>query len=304
MLASEMRVKVGLLETVDISLEKNPSNSIQQAVELASIAENLGFERIWYAEHHSHGQVAGVAPELFLVAAAQSTSRIKVGTGGILFAYHSPLKIAEWSYVLTNLYGNRVELGLARAIGASAAYANLLNPCYSDNLKAFEDRVLELRSLIRGERKGFEHIKSNMSSGIWILGASIKSATFAGSNGISYCYGSFIEPVRLSEAINAFNILNNPGEFAVSCVALAIKIIKPEIAPSPAIGTWFSLNENEHVLVCSPKNIYLTVKKVITGLLKMGVSNLIIRLDINDWELKLDILNILGSFNTKEEILL
>src|SRR5690606_10882727 len=87
-------------------------------LELARLADTLGYHRFWESEHHSTAAYAGSAPEVLLAAIGAQTSRIRLGTGGIMLPHYSPFKVAEIGSVLATLFPGRVDLGVGRARGA------------------------------------------------------------------------------------------------------------------------------------------------------------------------------------------
>src|SRR5207247_3116454 len=86
-------------------------------VELARLAERVGFKRYWLAEHHATPMLAGASPEVLIGPVAAATTRIRVGSGGIMLPHYSPLKVAESFSILSGLYPGRIDLGVGRAPG-------------------------------------------------------------------------------------------------------------------------------------------------------------------------------------------
>ena len=96
--------------------------AIRQTVELAGVVERLGYRRIWVAEHHNLPSVASGAPEIMIGAIAAATSRIRVGSGGVMLPNHAPLMVAERFKVLEALYPDRIDLGIGRAPGTDPTH--------------------------------------------------------------------------------------------------------------------------------------------------------------------------------------
>lgn len=93
----------------------SPREALRRSRKLAQEAEKLGYHRIWFAEHHGSEALASSAPEVLIAHVAAHTSRIRVGSGGILLPHYSPYKVAELVHVLENLYPGRIDLGIGRA---------------------------------------------------------------------------------------------------------------------------------------------------------------------------------------------
>ena len=108
---------LGVLDQSPVISGHSPSQALQQTVELARAAEDLGFHRYWLAEHHAIAALADPCPEILATRVASATSRIRVGTGGVLLPYYSSLKVAEVFRMLEALFPGRIDLGIGRAPG-------------------------------------------------------------------------------------------------------------------------------------------------------------------------------------------
>src|SRR5690348_6489523 len=95
-------------------------------MDLARHSDALGYQRYWLAEHHGTPGLACASPEVMIAPIAAATSRIHVGTGGIMLPHYSPLKVAETFSMLSSLFPDRIDLGLGRAPGTSATVAHAL----------------------------------------------------------------------------------------------------------------------------------------------------------------------------------
>jgi luciferase family oxidoreductase group 1 len=112
-----MTLRIGVLDQSPIISGHTPAAAIAETVRLAILAETLGYSRYWLAEHHAIAALADPCPEILTVRVAAATSRMRVGTGGILLPYYSALKIAEQFRMLEALFPGRIDLGLGRAPG-------------------------------------------------------------------------------------------------------------------------------------------------------------------------------------------
>src|SRR2546430_12326042 len=112
-----MRVPLGLLDQSPVISAHSATEAIAKTVSLARLAEELDHSRYWLAEHHAIAALADPSPEILVARVASATSRIRVGTGGVLLPYYSPLKIAEQFRMLEALFPGRIDLGIGRAPG-------------------------------------------------------------------------------------------------------------------------------------------------------------------------------------------
>ncbi|MEA2465292.1 MAG: hypothetical protein QOJ98_3039, partial [Acidobacteriota bacterium] len=97
------------------------AQALRNSVDLARYAESLGYERYWVAEHHGTPALACASPEALIGPIAATTTRIRVGSGGVMLPHYSPLKVAETFSMLSGLHPDRIDLGLGRAAGTDPA---------------------------------------------------------------------------------------------------------------------------------------------------------------------------------------
>src|SRR3954451_22070618 len=105
------------LDQSPVSEGSTGADALRNSIDLAQHVETLGFERYWIAEHHGTPMLASAAPEILIAEIAAATSRIRVGSGGLMLAHFSPLKVAEVFSRLAALHPGRVDLGIGRAPG-------------------------------------------------------------------------------------------------------------------------------------------------------------------------------------------
>ena len=111
-------LRVSVLDQSPIPSGATAGDALRTTVELAQLADRLGYERYWLAEHHSFSALAGTAPEILIGHVASATERIRVGSGGVMMPHYSPLKVAETFNMLEVLHPGRIDLGIGRAPGA------------------------------------------------------------------------------------------------------------------------------------------------------------------------------------------
>ena len=136
-----MRVPLGVLDQSPVISGHSATEAIAETVSLARLAEELGYGRYWLAEHHAIAALADPSPEILVSRVASATSRIRVGTGGVLLPYYSPLKIAEQFRMLEALYPQRIDLGIGRAPGGDQTTALAMGEGRYPGAEHFPDQV-------------------------------------------------------------------------------------------------------------------------------------------------------------------
>ena len=109
--------RLSILDLAIIGRGQTARHAFDGSVRIARRAEQLGYARIWYAEHHSMSSIASSATSVLIGHIADHTTSIRLGAGGIMLPNHSPLVIAEQFGTLASLYPDRIDLGLGRAPG-------------------------------------------------------------------------------------------------------------------------------------------------------------------------------------------
>jgi len=112
-------LKLSIIDQSPVSAGSTPADALRNSIELARLADRLGYERYWIAEHHATGAFASPAPEIVIARVAAETLHIRVGSGGVMLPHYSPMKVAETFRVLHALYPGRIDLGIGRAPGGS-----------------------------------------------------------------------------------------------------------------------------------------------------------------------------------------
>jgi luciferase family oxidoreductase group 1 len=173
-----------------------PSAALRNTLDLARLADRLGYTRYWVAEHHNLPSVASPAPEIMIGQIAAVTERIRVGSGGVMLPNHAPLLVAERFKMLEAFYPGRIDLGLGRAPGTDQVTAFALRQ--RDIGQRRDDFLERLQELIFWDRGGFpeDHPFSRVEAmpsdaplpPIWILGSSDYGARLAGSIGVGFAF--------------------------------------------------------------------------------------------------------------------
>jgi luciferase family oxidoreductase group 1 len=172
-------------------------------VTVARRAEELGYERVWYAEHHNMSSIASSATAVLIAHVAAHTNRIRLGAGGIMLPNHAPLLIAEQFGTLAELHPGRIDLGLGRAPGSDQ---NTMRALRRDAMAAdtFPQDVLELQGYLTGQTR-IPNVHAVPGRGtnvpLYILGSSLFGAQLAAALGLPYAFASHFAPQALEEAI-------------------------------------------------------------------------------------------------------
>src|ERR1700755_1707810 len=115
-----MTLPIGVLDQSPVSEGMTGAQAMHNTLDLARLADALGYHRYWVAEHHGGPMLAGPSPEALIGPIASATERIRVGSGGVMLPHYSPLKVAETFSVLSGLFPDRIDLGIGRAPGTDA----------------------------------------------------------------------------------------------------------------------------------------------------------------------------------------
>ncbi|UOR12546.1 LLM class flavin-dependent oxidoreductase [Halobacillus amylolyticus] len=204
-------MKLSVLDQSPISKGQTAEQALQQTIELAQWTESLGFKRYWVAEHHNTNGLAGSSPEVLISHIASRTSRIRIGSGGVLLPQYSPLKVAESFKVLQALFPGRIDLGLGRSPGGGKKTRAALTDGTDKPLSSFSRQVKELQGFLHGTIPK-EHAYYGVSAkphtsdnpDVWVLGLSERGARHAAINGTGFTFGHFINPDHAAETLKTY----------------------------------------------------------------------------------------------------
>ncbi|OAQ40540.1 hypothetical protein A5893_06220 [Pedobacter psychrophilus] len=204
-------IKLSILDQTPIRKGSNAQESLQETIELAKLADELGYTRYWLSEHHNSKTLATGSPEIMIARLGAETKRIKLGSGGMMMPNHSTLRVAENFRVLEALYPGRVDLGMGRAPGGDRLTAHLLNPSNDFNPQNYIQQLRDLKSLLNDEPLegiGESNVKAipiiETAPNLWILTSSGESALLAAHFGMSLSFAQFINPVGAAAAIKNY----------------------------------------------------------------------------------------------------
>jgi luciferase family oxidoreductase group 1 len=203
---STVSVPLSILDLAFIGPGQTPTGAFADCVTVARRAEELGYRRVWYAEHHNMPSIGSSATSVLIAHVASKTSTIRVGAGGVMLPNHAPLVIAEQFGTLEALYPGRIDLGLGRAPGTDPVTTRALrrDPTAADD---FPDDVLELQGYLAGETR-VRGVNATPGRGanvpLYILGSSLFGARLAARLGLPYAFASHFAPHALADAVGIY----------------------------------------------------------------------------------------------------
>ncbi len=209
------KIKLSALELATVSKGSTALQAIDRSVEGAKYIEELGYERIWFAEHHNMEHIASSATAVLIGHVASQTKSIRIGSGGIMLPNHSPLVIAEQFGTLETLYPGRIDLGLGRAPGTDQITAMALRRNNLNTAFYFKDDVQALQRYF-GNDDPSEKVRAFPGEGlqipIYILGSSTDSAHLAAQLGLPYAFAAHFAPAMLAQASEIYKSEFKPSE--------------------------------------------------------------------------------------------
>jgi luciferase family oxidoreductase group 1 len=195
-------LRLSVLDQSPIPEGLSGGDALRNSIDLARLADRLGYDRYWVAEHHGTPALACTSPEVLIGLVGAATPRIRVGSGGVMLPHYSPLKVAETFSMLAALYPGRVDLGLGRAAGTDRPTAHALQrdrrqPPPDD----FPEQLDELLGYVSGQDRPANRLARHLvlpgrphAPQPWLLGSSPQSAIWAAERGLPYVFADFINP--------------------------------------------------------------------------------------------------------------
>ena len=196
-------LRLSVLDQSPVAQGGSGAQALRNTLDLARLADELGYHRYWLAEHHGGPMLAGPSPEALIGPVAALTRRIRVGSGGVMLPHYSPFKVAETFSLLSGLFPGRIDLALGRAAGTDPLTTFALQ---RDRRTAapddFPDQLAELLAYLDGTIPP-EHPFARLAETLpgrperpetWLLGSSAQSAVWAGELGLPYAFADFINP--------------------------------------------------------------------------------------------------------------
>ncbi|HSK04307.1 MAG TPA: LLM class flavin-dependent oxidoreductase [Kofleriaceae bacterium] len=219
-----MKFPLSVLDLSPVGPGVPPSRAIRESVEMAMLADKLGYTRYWFAEHHGMRTLSASAPEVLIANVAGRTSQIKVGAGGIMIPNHAPLHVVEVFRTLEALHPGRIDLGLGRTTGADRATASALrrndetevNELFEE-LMAFEDGGF---SIHHPYAKVIPMPADVSCASIWMLGGSVGGAGNSARLGMPYAFAGHFGLRNARDAIAEYRKSFQPSRRLAAPYAL------------------------------------------------------------------------------------
>ena len=254
--------RASILDLAPVKFGGTIAEAFRNMLDLARHAEEWGYSRFWLAEHHNMAGIASAATSLVIGYVAAGTSKIRVGSGGIMLPNHAPLVIAEQFGTLETLYPGRIDLGVGRAPGSDPLTARALRRGLNADEHDFPQQVAELLAYLAPARPG-QSLKAVPGEGtnvpVWLLGSSTYSAQLAAMLGLPFAFASHFAPEMLLPAIRMYRdafqgsvYLDKPYVMAgVPIVAAATDAEAERLATTPKLR-FLSLIRGEPIFMRPP----------------------------------------------------
>ncbi|RDW20159.1 LLM class flavin-dependent oxidoreductase [Oceanobacillus arenosus] len=191
-------MKLSVLDQAPITKGNTAAGALQKAEELAILADDLGYERMWMAEHHGTDAYASSAPEVTAAHLAAKTKNIRIGTGGVMMMHYSPLKLAEVFKTLSAFSPGRIDFGVGRAPGGDNysiyALSEGRQPMYDNMYEKFDTAMKLINDEVPEDNlynKNIATPSNIMLPESWLLGSSGNSALQAARMGVGYSFAQF-----------------------------------------------------------------------------------------------------------------
>lgn len=218
--------ELSVLDLAPVKKEKTIHQTFQDSLDLARHVEGLNFKRFWLAEHHNMASIASSATSVLIGFIANGTSKIRVGSGGVMLPNHSSLVIAEQFGTLESLFPRRIDLGVGRAPGTDGVTARALgrNPAIIN--EQFPRQIMELQQYFSAENSTAP-VRAIPGEGcdipIYVLGSSTDSAWLAAELGLPYAFAGHFAPQMMEMAFNIYRENYQPSEkfpkpYIIACV--------------------------------------------------------------------------------------
>ncbi len=193
-------MKLSVLDQSPVVAGCTATDALEATIELAQLADQIGFTRYWLAEHHNSTSLADASPEILIPVVAGNTNRIRVGSGGVMLTHYSPLKVAETFRMLATLFPDRIDMGVGRAPGSDRMTAAALQTGpVSFPIESYPDQVNDLLRFHTDrmpEDHRFKDIQATPAGSAqaepWLLASSYGSVSYAAALGLPLSFAHFI----------------------------------------------------------------------------------------------------------------
>ncbi|MFD2115192.1 LLM class flavin-dependent oxidoreductase [Paenibacillus yanchengensis] len=236
-------MKLSILDQAPITRENKAADALQYAAELAILGDELGYKRMWMAEHHATTIFASSAPEVTAAHLAAKTKNIRIGTGGVMMMHYSPLKLAEVFKTLSAFSPGRIDFGVGRAPGGDRhsiyALSEGRHPMLDNMYEKFEIALQLINDVVPVDDLYKNTIATPSQIVLpeaWLLGSSGNSAVQAGRMGVGYSFAQFFNGQMSKEILDVYKNNFQPSAF----------MEKPEINVTYMVTTAETKEEAEY----------------------------------------------------------
>ncbi len=214
-------MKLSVLDQSPVLSGLGAKRAVDETLALAKQVEALGYERYWLAEHHAIAALADPCPEILLARLTAETSRMRIGTGGVLLPYYSAFRVAEAFRMLEALAPGRIDLGIGRAPGGDARTAQAVGGGRMPDADRFPEQVWELVHHLDGSLPAehpFKRVRVQPevegAPQVWLLGSSGYSGALAAELGVAFAFAHFINPRGGDSVSRSYRESFKPGRDA------------------------------------------------------------------------------------------
>ena len=236
-------MRLSVLDQAPITKGNNAVSALKKAEELAILADELGYHRMWMAEHHGTKAFASSAPEVTAAHLAAKTKNIRIGTGGVMMMHYSPLKLAEVFKTLSAFSPGRIDFGVGRAPGGDNHSIYAMSEGRQPLLYNMYEKLDTALKLINDEVPEDDLYNKTIATPYeitlpeaWLLGSSGNSAVQAGRMGLGYSFAQFFQGGLSKEILEAYRANFQPSAF----------MEKPEITVTYLVTTAETQEEAEY----------------------------------------------------------
>lgn len=271
-------LRLSILDLVPVRSDQTSSDALAASIGLAKRADELGYERYWVAEHHNMPAVAATNPPVLIGVIAANTSRMRVGSGGVMLPNHSPLVIAEQFAVLEAAFPGRIDLGIGRAPGSDPVITALLRSSgATSEVSQFERNVRDIGALLNpdgatlrlSDDRDYEvraTPNATTSTPIWLLGSSDFSARLAAQLGLPYVFAHHFSGEGTAQALELYRSTFVASEtLAAPQTFLTVNAIVAETVQEAQALAAPQLQQMARLRTGQPMGPQLTVEEAVTA---------------------------------------
>ncbi|OBJ73122.1 LLM class flavin-dependent oxidoreductase [Mycobacterium sp. 1274756.6] len=240
-------MRLSVLDLIPVRTDQTTADALAATVRLAQTADRLGYTRYWVAEHHNMPSVAATSPPVVLGYLAGQTSRLRLGSGGVMLPNHAPLAVAEQFALLEAAAPGRIDLGIGRAPGSDPVTSMALrgwsgrdSAALHQDVENFPDYLDHVRAMMspRGVRVAIPDRDYTLRATpeavgeprLWLLGSSLYSARLAAAKGLPYVFAHHFSGRGTVEALQLYRSEFRPSELAAEPVTFLT--VNAAVAPS------------------------------------------------------------------------